>query len=125
MEVDSTLAWIAWRQARHLTLGTAVTLAGWAFAVEPGLLRVEQTELSLPGWDRPPLRVALLSDLHVGSPWNGLDKLEQIIDRTNASQPDLVLVLGDLVIQDVVGGTFVPPEDIGAALVRLSAPFGV
>ena len=115
----------AWRVARYITLGTAVTLATWAFAIEPGSLRVEQSELPLPGWDRPPLRIALLADLHVGSPRNGLDKLEEIVERTNASRPDLVLLLGDLVIHEVVGGSFVPPEEIAPVLARLTARHGV
>ena len=114
-----------WRGVRYLTLGVAVVLGGWAFGVEPASLRVEQSELALPGWDRPPLRIALLSDLHVGSPWNGLDKLAEIVEATNAARPDLVLLLGDLVIQDVVGGTFVPPEKIAAVLARLTARHGV
>jgi predicted MPP superfamily phosphohydrolase len=71
------------------------------------------------------MRIALLSDLHVGSPFNGLDKLEEVVRRTNAARPDLVLILGDLVIQDVVGGRFVPPEEIAPVLGRLQAPLGV
>jgi hypothetical protein len=27
----------------------------------------------------------VLADLHVGSPWNGLDNLERVIARTNAA----------------------------------------
>jgi predicted MPP superfamily phosphohydrolase len=69
--------------------------------------------------------VAIISDLHTGSPFNGLDKLRPIVDRINAARPDATFILGDLVIQDVVGGSFVPPEDIAAELKRLRAPLGV
>jgi predicted MPP superfamily phosphohydrolase len=71
------------------------------------------------------MRIALLSDLHVGSPHNDLDKLAEVVRRTNEARPDLVLILGDLVIQDVIGGRFVPPEKIAPELGRLRAPLGV
>ena len=71
------------------------------------------------------LRVAVLTDLHVGSPFNGMAKLHSTVDRTNAAQPDVICVLGDLVIQGVLGGRFVPPEDIATELARLRAPAGV
>ncbi len=71
------------------------------------------------------MRVALLSDLHVGSPHNGLDKLDEVVKRTNAARPDLILILGDLVIHEIPGGRFVPPEEIAPVLGRLRAPLGV
>ena len=102
-----------------------VTLALWAFWLEPASLTVAEHELSLawPG-DRP-LRVAVLTDLHVGSPFNGMAKLHSTVDRTNAAQPDLICILGDLVIQGVLGGRFVPPEEIVVELARLHASAGV
>ena len=67
----------------------------------------------------------MLADLHVGSPWNGLDNLERIIERTNAIHPDLILLTGDYVVTNVVGGTFVAPETTAAALRALHAPLGM
>jgi uncharacterized protein len=67
----------------------------------------------------------VLADLHVGSPFNGLGKLQKIVDATNGLTPDLILIPGDLVIHGVPGGTFVAPEDTAAVLTRLSAPLGV
>jgi predicted MPP superfamily phosphohydrolase len=99
----------------------------WAFVAEPASLRVREYPLAIPGWPagRAGMRIALLSDLHTGSPYNGIDKLAEVVARTNAARPDLVLVAGDLVIQDVMGGRFVPPEEIATALSRLRAPLGV
>ena len=118
------------RALRRTILGLlllGIPLAFWAFVVEPSSLRVREHEVEAPGWPagRSGIRIALLSDLHIGSPYNGLDKLEEVVRRTNAARPDLVLVLGDLVIQDVVGGRFVPPEQIAPRLGRLRAPLGV
>ena len=45
--------------------------------------------------------------------------------RTNDEYPDLIVILGDLVVQDVVGGHFVEPEPIAEVLRGLRAPLGV
>jgi hypothetical protein len=71
------------------------------------------------------VRVAILTDLHVGSPFNGLARLHEVVERTNAAGPDLICILGDLVIQGVIGGHFVAPEAIATELSRLRAPAGV
>ena len=62
-------------------------LALWAFVIEPGRLVVRQYVLPIPAL--PPLRIAALSDLHVGAPHISLAKLRQIVATTNAAQPDL------------------------------------
>jgi len=67
----------------------------------------------------------VLTDLHVGSPFNDLARLRRIVATTNEARPDIVLVTGDLVILGIVGGTFVEPEPIAAELARLAAPLGV
>jgi predicted MPP superfamily phosphohydrolase len=104
--------------------GCALLLSGlWAFWIEPASLTVVEEHVAVR-WPRRSLRVAILADLHVGSPFNGLDKLAAIVDRTNAAHPDIVCVLGDLVVQGVIGGRFVPPEAIAAELGRLLSPAG-
>jgi uncharacterized protein len=106
----------------------AIALIGsllWGFWLEPSSLRVERVDLAV-GWPGSrPLRVAVLSDLHVGAPYYGLDRLREIVARTNAARPDLICILGDLVTLGVVGGSFVPPEPIAAELGKLRARAGV
>jgi len=106
---------------------SAASLGGWAFWLEPASLFNQDHTIDVPHW--PPecdgLRVAVLADLHVGSPHNQLDKLERVIDLTLRARPDLVLIAGDLVIHGVLGGTFTPPETIAARLGRLQAKLGV
>lgn len=99
----------------------------WAVVVEPALLRNEDYTLSPPGWPATcdGLRVAVLSDLHVGSPFNGLDKLQRIVDLSNRAQPDVVLLAGDYVIHGVPGGRFVPPEESAPWMGRIVARAGV
>jgi predicted MPP superfamily phosphohydrolase len=101
-------------------------LALWAFVLEPASLRVNRYDLTLPRWpaEQDGLLVALLSDLHVGSPFNGVDKLEAIVARVNAARPHVVLLAGDYVVTGVLGGETVPPETIASILGSLEAPLG-
>ena len=108
-----------------LALG-ALGLA-WGFWLEPQRLVVSRSELVLPGWPAKlaGLRVALLSDLHIGSPFWDLQALSRLVERTNAEKPDLVLLAGDYQINDVPGGVFVDAEPIAERLSALKAPLGV
>ncbi len=105
----------------------ALALSSWAFWLEPSSLRHRDYDIHLSAWpaDCDGFRIAILADLHIGSPHNGLTKLAEVVEVTQRAHPDLVLLAGDLVIQGVLGGTFVPPEDSARELARLSAPAGV
>src|SRR5574340_1103493 len=98
----SAKLWIA-----GIALGMLFAVLGvWAFYVEPASLTVHRVTLQIPGWDREQrgLKIAVLTDLHVGSPYWGIDKLKMLVARTNAEHPDLVVLLGDYVIREVIGG---------------------
>jgi uncharacterized protein len=97
----------------------------WGFVIEPRRLLVREVTLPLEAWSGPPLRLAVLADLHVGSPANGRPRLARLVAAVNAQRPDIVVLLGDYVIQGVLGGHFVAPEEFAADLSRLSAPMGV
>jgi predicted MPP superfamily phosphohydrolase len=97
----------------------------WGFWLEPASLRVAERELRLPWPGGRPLRVAVLTDLHVGAPYHGLGRLRTTVDRANETGADLICLLGDLVTRGVIGGSPVPPEAIAAELGRLRAPAGV
>jgi len=99
----------------------------WGFWLEPQRLVVTRAELHLPAWPRElsGLKVALLSDLHVGSPFWDLPALARLVERTNAEKPDLVLLAGDYQINTIPGGVFVGPEAIAQGLAPLRAPLGV
>lgn len=104
-----------------------LALGLWAFWIEPAWLTTHTFTVQIPQW-RPEhrgLKVAILTDLHIGSPHTGIEKLNQVVNRTNNEHPDLVVILGDLVIQEVVGGHFIEPEPIAEVLKHLKAPLGV
>jgi len=107
--------------------GALLFLGLWAFWWEPSSLQIVKESIALHPWhaEHDGLRIAVLSDLHVGSPHRSLANLKEIVAATNAERPDLIVVLGDLVIEGVVGGRFVEPEPIAADLAALHAPLGV
>jgi len=114
--------------ARYLIFSIACLvglLSIWAFWWEPAGLQLNEECVAVKWTPARPLRVAVLTDLHVGSPFNGLSKVREVVARTNAAEPDVVVVLGDLVIQGVQGGSFVPPEDIARDLAALRSRAGV
>jgi predicted MPP superfamily phosphohydrolase len=89
-------------------------------------LVVHAFQVTTPKWQgRPPLRIVALGDLHVGSPHIDLAKLEEVVARANALHPDLVVLLGDYVIQGVVGGHHVEFAETARRLAALRAPHGV
>lgn len=120
---------LAARLTRVLLVLTAlvVGLGTWVSWIEPSRLVVNRQELRLPGWPKElgGLRVAFLSDLHVGSPHWGIESLRALVTRVNEERPDLILLGGDYVIDDVPFGQIVPAEQIAIELERLSAPLGV
>ena len=109
------------------TLVVGLSLAIWAFWLEPASLRVSDYHLKIPNWPEAcaPLRVAVLADLHVGSPFNDINNLRRIVEETQHSKPDLILLPGDFVIDDVFGGTFVAPEAAAKILGNLDAALGM
>lgn len=111
-----------------LVLGiVACFLALWAFWWEPARLTSETYSLDIPNWPQEcaDLRIATAGDLHVGSPYYGIEKLREVVREIDAAEPDLVLLPGDFVIQGVTGGTFVAPEVIARELGRLTDKYPV
>ena len=104
-----------------------VSLAAWGFWWEPASLSTREYALSLPGWPAAAgdLRIAVLADLHTGSPHNDLEKLQEVVDATNRAHPDLILLAGDFVTHGVVGGHVVEPEASAKVLRALHATLGV
>jgi len=124
------LNWFSSRTIRSALL--AVNLGGLglaldAFWIEPARLVVNRQMLDVPAWPAPlsGLRVAFLSDLHIGSPHWNLDQLRVLVDRVNAEQPDLIVLGGDFQVNGVKFANHVPIEPIAAGLGRLRAPLGV
>lgn len=118
---------VATRYARWAFIALVFGSFIWGFFIEPWTLVTNRVDLPLPKWpkDTPPLTVALLSDLHVGSPWWTLERTAKLVGEVNALGPDVVLLAGDYTINGVKGGTRVDIEPIAAVLGELHAEHGV
>jgi predicted MPP superfamily phosphohydrolase len=74
-----------------------ILLLAWCYwsAISDPVVREARVEL--PGFPagQAPVRVALLSDLHVQGPDMPPERLARIVAQVNAQRPDLVLIAGD------------------------------
>jgi predicted MPP superfamily phosphohydrolase len=87
---------------------------------------VRRYALSLPGWPRlpRPLRIVLMSDLHVGSHAGDVARYAAIAAEVTALTPDLVLFGGDYVNLQILGGGRVPPKVVAGLLSRIEGRHG-
>lgn len=110
----------ALRQLGAFSVGApfAVSLSGVSLSYD---FRVEEHDIVLPRWPRTldGLRVAHLSDIHVGGPMNR-ERLLRVAELTNEARPDLVVHSGDFLTHR--GGDFDAP--LYQALARIEAPLG-
>ncbi len=106
-----------------LLFAGVVGMCVYGFVIEPARLVERRYALALPHWPAAcdGLRVDVVTDVHTGSPRNGLDKLDRLVERLLASDAPLVLMAGDYVILSVLAGTYVPAEVIAAHLRPLTA----
>ena len=105
----------------------SMSFGGYALA-EPFRLGVTRYALSPPAWPGDlALKFAVLADFHVCEPWFGLDRLEDLVERTNALQADAILMLGDFVVGHRLGkySRPIPHKDWARVLAGLKAPLGV
>ncbi|GJD48836.1 hypothetical protein OPKNFCMD_1562 [Methylobacterium crusticola] len=117
--------------SRRQLLTTAAFLglstSAYALGVEPAWrLVVTRYAPALPRWPADlRLRIAVLTDFHVGEPWMSLGRVADIVAVTNALRPDLIVLLGDY---PGVGRAVLRPvalPDFARVAAGLAAPLGV
>ncbi len=101
-------------------------LGTYAVAIEPLYrLRISRYAFTPPRWTPGlKLRVAVLADLHACDPWMSLKRIEEIVARTNALKPDIILLVGDYSAGMSVVIDYVHSKDWAPVLGQLSAPLG-
>jgi uncharacterized protein len=101
--------------------------AAYGFGAEPLLrLRVARYDITPPRWPAGfELKIAAIADLHACDPWMSLPHIESIVERTNALQPDVIVLLGDYVAGHRHMRRQVPASEWAATLARLKAPLGL
>ncbi|WP_086608213.1 metallophosphoesterase [Erythrobacter donghaensis] len=73
----------------------------------------------------PPVRIALLADIHVAGPDMPPERLARIVAQVNALKPDLIVIAGDLISEKRTATHIYTAAEVVAPLGKLSAPLGV
>jgi predicted MPP superfamily phosphohydrolase len=98
----------------------------YAFRIEPASLRLSRYDVESPA-PLKGLKIAVIADLHAGSPFIDEAKIDRVVALTNAARPDLIVLTGDYVVgvPRRYGGRRIGIETITAHLGELRAPLGV
>ncbi len=88
---------------------------------------VRRLTLHMRDWPRgaAPMRVVLISDLHVAGPETPPSRLARIVRQVNALRPDLILIAGDVEQDRRVTTRVYDAEEATAPLAALRARYGV
>jgi predicted MPP superfamily phosphohydrolase len=122
------------RWAKRVRIGlTAVLLlmasvVFWAFFVEPNRLIVRHETIQIDRWPREldGLRIAVLSDIHAGGAFIDEQKVRTIVERTNALEPEMIVILGDYISGDGRRHPLRMAPDVFAPILKeFRAPLGV
>jgi predicted MPP superfamily phosphohydrolase len=108
-------------------LGAAgVSTVAYGFG-EPALrLGVTRYRITPPQWPADfKLKIAVIADLHACDPWMSLDRIESIVEHTNALGADITVLLGDYVAGHRHVTRFIPAGEWAPVLAGLKAPLGV
>jgi uncharacterized protein len=109
------------------SLGIAgVSTAAYGFS-EPELqLRVTRYQVSPPQWPADlKLKIAVIADVHACDPWMSLQRIQTIVEHTNALDADITVLLGDYVAGHRNVTRFIPADEWASVLSGLKAPLGV
>jgi predicted MPP superfamily phosphohydrolase len=90
----------------------------WTAVAEP---KVRSTRIAVAGWPsgERPLRLLLLSDLHVGGPDMPPARVHRIVEQINRLAPDIVFIAGDLVTDKRLATRYYSHDEAVAPLVGL------
>jgi predicted MPP superfamily phosphohydrolase len=89
-------------------------------------LRVTRYAVRPPNWTPGlGLSVGVIADVHAGGPLMPARRIHAIAERTNALEPDIVVLLGDFTASHKLKTRTVAPAEWAEALSVLKAPLGV
>ncbi|RMH32914.1 MAG: hypothetical protein D6687_08700 [Acidobacteria bacterium] len=69
----------------------------YAYYIEPRKLVIRHQSLKVKNWNPQlnGLKIAVMGDIHAGSNYVTEERLREIVEKTNAENPDLIVILGD------------------------------
>lgn len=105
-------------------VGLAGLALGYLTAIRDPVVR--QARVELPDWPagEPPLRLLLLSDIHVAGPDMPPSRLARVVEQANALRPDLILFAGDFISDKRTATRWYRFDEALAPLAGLRAPLG-
>lgn len=124
MSVKPRRRWLRWAALLTL-LGFLLLAKGYWNATRDPVIRTAAVELAGLPAGQPPLKLLLLSDIHVAGPDMPPERLVRIVGELNLLKPDLVLIAGDLVSEKRSATHIYAPAEVVAPLGGLKAPLGV
>ena len=115
--------WLRWGLALLLVTVVILRKGYWNATRDP---EIRTATLQVPNWPvgEPPVKVLLVSDIHVGNIGMTRSRLLEVVAKLNAEKPDFVLLAGDFVIGESKEGAAENARDL-AALAGLRATNGV
>lgn len=115
------------RRLLLLALASPLLLAAWCYANILADPVVRRATLPVAGWPAgtPPIRVALISDIHVQGPDMPPERVARLVAQVNAQKPDLILLAGDFIGDRRLATRDYSAEETVAPLAGLRARLGV
>lgn len=114
-----------WLSAALIPL-LAIALFCWGLLNALATPSVRVATISLQDWpaNAPAMKVALMSDIHIGNIAMDQKRLSQIVAETNALAPDLIVIAGDFVVGHSPSGTNERAAELTAPLANLRPRIG-
>ena len=96
------------------------------FFIEPNILISNIQKLDISNWrtNLNGFKDVLISDLHLGTRFVDIKKLNEVVNVTNKSNPDLIVICGDLDAKSISDKNYSTTE-IANSLKNLKAKYGV
>ena len=106
-----------------LAAGLLIAFMYWQATADPVVRRLT---ITVPDWpaNTPPMRLVLMSDLHVAGPETPPARLARVVEQVNALHPDLVLIAGDFVTEKRTAATLYGADAAIAPLAGLRPRIG-